>query len=254
MLGACAAEINLLRKRRIGPYPCDFSANRTTMHLKIVKIWPRFSTFSLRSFLPRRLLGMIVAVSAWAVLWTAPESSAQETPLDCAKWNTEAYFETASDQDVKACLEAGADLNARDGHQNTPLHWAARKGNPAVIQMLMVAGADLNARGWQQETPLHSAARNYENPAVVVTLLAAGADPEARNYTKETPLHMAAGNWGLAMTQTLLAVGADPNARNGKQETPLHWAARNHESPAAKTVVKALLAAGADPNAGIGTI
>ena len=54
--GACAAEINLLRKRRIGPYSCDFSANRTTMHLKIVKIWPRFSTFSLRSFLPRRLL------------------------------------------------------------------------------------------------------------------------------------------------------------------------------------------------------
>ena len=55
-LGACAAEINLLRKRRIGPYFPDFSANRTTMHLKIVKIWPRFSTFSLRSFLPRRLL------------------------------------------------------------------------------------------------------------------------------------------------------------------------------------------------------
>ena len=56
LLGACAAEINLLRKRRIGPYSPDFSANRTTMHLKIVKIWPRFSTFSLRSFLPRRLL------------------------------------------------------------------------------------------------------------------------------------------------------------------------------------------------------
>ncbi|MCY3775303.1 MAG: IS1595 family transposase [Candidatus Aminicenantes bacterium] len=55
-LGACAAEINLLRKRRIGPYSCDFSANRTTMHLKIVKICPRFSTFSLRSFLRRRLL------------------------------------------------------------------------------------------------------------------------------------------------------------------------------------------------------
>ncbi len=71
LLGACAAEINLLRKRRIGPYPCDFSANRTTMHLKIVKIWPRFSAFSLRSFLPRRLLveslvriGICVAIAA----------------------------------------------------------------------------------------------------------------------------------------------------------------------------------------------
>ena len=41
---------------RIGPYFPDFSANRTTMHLQIEKIWPRFPTFSLRSFLPRRLL------------------------------------------------------------------------------------------------------------------------------------------------------------------------------------------------------
>ena len=32
-LGACAAEIDLLRKRIIGPYSCDFSANRTTMRL-----------------------------------------------------------------------------------------------------------------------------------------------------------------------------------------------------------------------------
>ncbi len=33
MLGACAAEIDLLRKRIIGPYFPDFSANRTTMRL-----------------------------------------------------------------------------------------------------------------------------------------------------------------------------------------------------------------------------
>ena len=34
------------------------------MHLKIVKIWPRFSTFSLRSFLPRRLLVLKFRTSA----------------------------------------------------------------------------------------------------------------------------------------------------------------------------------------------
>ena len=62
-LGACAAEINLLRKRGIGPYFPDFSANRTTMHLKIVKICPRFPTFSLRSFLRRRLLAQLQALA-----------------------------------------------------------------------------------------------------------------------------------------------------------------------------------------------
>ena len=47
---------------RIGPYFPDFSANRTTMHLQIEKIWPRFPTFSLRSFLPRRLLAKLKRV------------------------------------------------------------------------------------------------------------------------------------------------------------------------------------------------
>jgi hypothetical protein len=40
----------------IGPYFPDFSLNRTTIRLKTEKICPRFSTFSLRSLLPRRLL------------------------------------------------------------------------------------------------------------------------------------------------------------------------------------------------------
>ncbi len=34
------------------------------MHLQIEKIWPRFPTFSLRSFLPRRLLGVLVPLLA----------------------------------------------------------------------------------------------------------------------------------------------------------------------------------------------
>ena len=50
---------------RIGPYFPDFSANRTTMHLQIEKIRPRFPAFSLRSFLPRRLPGNGVDHRGW---------------------------------------------------------------------------------------------------------------------------------------------------------------------------------------------
>ncbi len=55
-LGACAAEEIYCESGIIGPYFPDFSLNRTTIRLKIKKIWPRFSTFSLRSLLPPRLL------------------------------------------------------------------------------------------------------------------------------------------------------------------------------------------------------
>ncbi len=40
------------------------------MRLKIEKIWPRFPTFSLRSFLPRRLLGLVSSLA-----WTQALSS-----------------------------------------------------------------------------------------------------------------------------------------------------------------------------------
>ncbi len=56
-LGACAAEEIYCESSRIGPYFPDFSLNRTTIRLKIEKICPRFPAFSLRSLLPRRLLG-----------------------------------------------------------------------------------------------------------------------------------------------------------------------------------------------------
>jgi hypothetical protein len=58
LLGACVTE-------GIGPYFPDVSLNRTTIRLKIEKICPRFSTFSLRSLLPRRLLarrGLFVSI------------------------------------------------------------------------------------------------------------------------------------------------------------------------------------------------
>ncbi len=67
--------------------------------------------------------------------------------MSCAEWNTQAYFETATVEDVTACLDAGADPAATNDAGVTPLHWAAfRNPNPAVIEALIAAGAILNVR------------------------------------------------------------------------------------------------------------
>ena len=50
--------------------------------------------------------------------------AAQRTP-SCEEWNTEEYFQTATVENVTACLDAGADLEARNYLGNTPLHEAA---------------------------------------------------------------------------------------------------------------------------------
>ena len=51
----------------------------------------------------------------WGPLNTAETPKAPlATECDLPTWNTERYFETGTVQDVKACIEAGADSMARD--------------------------------------------------------------------------------------------------------------------------------------------
>ena len=144
---------------------------------------------------------------------------------DCEKWNTEEFFQTATLEQVTACLAAGAALAARTEDGHTPLHFAARNNeNPAVVEALLAAGADVNARSLDGHTPLHVAAGN-ENPAVVEALLEAGANLEARDEDGNTPLHLAA-NFGEgsrhagAAIEVLLDAGANEEARNAAGQTP----------------------------------
>ena len=185
----------------------------------------------IRSVLVSVLLGFLTVVAA------------QRTP-SCEEWNTAEYFQTATVEDVTACLDAGADPMARDDIGRTPLHWAALANeNPAAIETLLRAGAELEARDDIGHTPLHWAALANENPAAIETLLRAGAELEARDESGHTPLHEAAQyNENSAVIQALIDAGADPKVRDKSGHTPLHEAALANENPA---VIKALVAAGA---------
>jgi ankyrin repeat protein len=98
----------------------------------------------------------------------------------CEKGNIEA---------VKQHLAAGADVNAKDDHGQTPLHAAAREGLKEVVELLIAAGADVNAKYDDGEglTPLHFAAV-FGGKEIVELLIANGADVNAMNDTGRTPL------------------------------------------------------------------
>ena len=148
---------------------------------------------------------MILGTQAWA---------------ECGNLCNEDWMKTATTSDVKAELDAGADVMARDRFGQTPLHWAASYVTPENIQVLLKAGADVMARSEAGYTPLHLAAENA-TPESIQALLKAGADVMARNEDGLTPLHDAA-EWGTLneSIQVLLKAGADAKAKSQHGITP----------------------------------
>lgn len=127
---------------------------------------------------------------------------------------------------IKALIDAGADVNAKDTYGDTPLSSACIWGaSPDEIRMLIKAGADLEAKGENGETPLMRAAF-YSDLVVTRTFLEAGADVNARDNAGWTPLHCAVAD--LHCTQDvimlLLKFGADPTVKNNKGELAMDYA------------------------------
>ena len=121
--------------------------------------------------------------------------NALQAAVRCQGWDAEAYFETATPEQVTACLEtATVDLDARDASGLTPLHAAATHAeDPAVIQALLDAGAPVDATdAVSGATPLSLAIRDNGVPAIIEVLLAGGSNPETPDKTGLTPLHLAA--------------------------------------------------------------
>jgi len=102
----------------------------------------------------------------------------------------------------------------------TPLHLAALYCHEQVVRALIEAGADVDAKDALGLTPLHYASC----ASVAALLLDAGADVDAAGATGLTPLHLALDR---PLARLLIARGADKNKRDACGNTPLHLAAVN---------------------------
>jgi len=144
---------------------------------------------------------------------------------------------------MRALLDAGAEVNANNAFDATPLMWCAN--NIDKVRLLVSKGADVNAKSKQGMTPLIIAALQDGGSGVVKFLLEKGANVNARGTAEATALLAATNANDTATVRLLLNAGADANAKDLPGETALMNAAANGNVE----VMKLLLAKGAEVNA-----
>ena len=145
---------------------------------------------------------------------------------------TPLLFASQSDRlgdSAQLLLEHGASIHVQNKKGQTPLHLASQQGNPFSVESLLKAGADVDARDNDNTTPLLLAlVPSAMNGRVAKLLLEHGASVHVRNKNGQTPLHLAASRWVLSdIGALMLKLGAEVDAQDNEDMTPLHFAARS---------------------------
>ena len=151
------------------------------------------------------------------------QDKGDRTPLSYEVGKRKPNIET-----ILMLLKAGANVNARDRQDMTPLMWAANSSTPEVISILLKAGADVNAATWEhskarikppQKSVLTMAVVNNPNPEVISLLLDAGANINYRPWSNGMTILMSAigqgdrlQNRNPEIISLLINRGADVNA------------------------------------------
>jgi len=135
-------------------------------------------------------------------------------------------------------------VNALDQNGYSALFFAAQKGNPEVVKLLLDNNAAVDQAGAGLETPLAAACANG-NSKIIKMLCAKKANVNARNAFGQTPLMIAVRAKMPEAVKRLLEASAQLEARDANGFTPLLTAAASSDAQ----IFKYLLSKGADVKA-----
>ena len=113
---------------------------------------------------------------------------------------------------VKALIDAGAGVNAKNAFDATALIWAVN--DIEKVRLLLAKGADVNAKSKMGRSPLLVAASDDRGAPVVELLLAKGAQEDGRAST-ETPAHLQPAHGTIAPRLTAKDASATPTTEGG---------------------------------------
>ncbi len=122
---------------------------------------------------------------------------------------------------LEVLIANGADEDAKDNNDRTPLTMAIKRGHLEVAEALAkAAGGQQTGEEASSETSIHMAAR-MEYQDRVKDFLDRGADINVKDDKGHSILHYAVTEGHESLTRFLIDQGADVNIRDGKGFTPL---------------------------------
>jgi ankyrin repeat protein len=153
-------------------------------------------------------------------------------------------------------------LQSTNGQGRTALHWAAMRGQAAIVTNLLLLMVNVDQKDQTGSTALDMAALNGHekvvkqllaakakatvypgvqgaNMAVVKLLLAAGGSINETNDSGQTALHLAVHGGNPEMIKLLLTQGANVNAKDSKGRTPLDLAVKRGDEAATNLLLEA---------------
>jgi len=107
---------------------------------------------------------------------------------------------------ARSLIEGGADVNRRTPLGTTPLGRAVLAGFKEIVELLIAKGANVNAKDNWNWTPLHSAV--YGHKDIVELLITEGANVNARDGADRTPLFYAKDEGNAEIVELLGKHGA----------------------------------------------
>jgi len=125
---------------------------------------------------------------------------------------------------VKACLAAGAEVDARGGDEGwqTAVAHAGYEGHEELLEVLLEAGASASV-GWKgEDETLAAVCWGSPTPGIVRRLVEAGADVKSRDMDG-TAFMRAAFRGNLGVMKVFKELGVDVAAKDGEGMTAMQW-------------------------------
>ena len=138
---------------------------------------------------------------------------------------------------LKKMLDLGSDPNIKDSNGWSALHYACQLGDYESVEILINSDAIIDAYSNNKRIPLHLAAyKGYPN--IVEFLLKNGSDPNYKDELGCTPLHLAAKKGNVKCMEFLLNYDAELYCQDFRNWNILHYASFHGHKKAVRFISK----------------